>query len=108
MSDFIEILGIASVEALREGAKNYRKNSGKGCVLCDYSGYTTSKLGKAVMCTCQKEKFLAELFIKANVPKSFYGKSVDDWNTRTDSDGNDLGIQYKFTQQRILNTLVST
>jgi DNA replication protein DnaC len=99
MSDFIEILGIASVEALREGAKNYRKNSGKGCVLCDYSGYTTSKLGKAVMCTCQKEKFLAELFIKANVPKSFYGKSVDDWNTRTDSEGNDLGIQQSTSEK---------
>ena len=99
MSDFKEILGIASVEELRESAKNYRKSNGIGCALCNYSGYTTTMTGKAALCSCQREKFLKELYAKANVPKKFYGKTVDDWNTRTDSDGNDLGVQQSTSEK---------
>jgi DNA replication protein DnaC len=99
MSNFNEILGIVSVEQLKEGARLARRNSGKGCVLCDYSGYTNNMQGKAVMCSCQKEKIFADLFARANVPKPFFGKSVDDWNTRTDSEGNDLGIQQSISEK---------
>ncbi len=54
--DFSDILGI-NVENLKEGARLYKMNRGIGCVLCDYSGYTTNFKGKAVMCSCEKDRF---------------------------------------------------
>ena len=57
------------------------------------SGYTTNVKGKDVMCSCEKEKFLKELYAKANVPKVYVGKTLDDWNTRTDAHGRELGIE---------------
>jgi hypothetical protein len=91
-ADFSDILGL-NVEKLKEGARRYKMNKGIGCALCDYSGYTTNYKGKAAMCSCEKEKFLKELYAKANVPRVYVGRTLDDWNTRTDAHGRELGIE---------------
>jgi DNA replication protein DnaC len=99
-SDFSEILGI-SVENLKEGSRLYKMNRGIGCVLCDYSGYTTNFKGKAVMCSCEKDRFYKKLYRQSNVPQIFFGKTLDDWNTRTDSLGRDLGTEEQVSQKVI-------
>lgn len=90
--DFKDILGL-TVDKLKEGARRYKMSKGIGCALCDYSGYTTNYKGKDVMCSCEKEKFLKELYAKANVPRVYVGRTLDDWNTRTDAHGRELGIE---------------
>ena len=103
--NFKKLLGInVDVETLKVHAKRRRMLEGKGCASCDYNGYITSYLGKTVMCSCVKDKFFKELFVKANVPEVYIGKTIDDWNTRTDSSGNDLGIQQK-TSENIFKLL---
>ena len=103
--DFTDILGLnITVDKLKEGAKLYKKNKGIGCALCNYSGYTTNLKGKAVMCSCEKDKFLRELYAKSNVPRIFVGKTIDDWNTRTDSHGRDLGME-QINSERIYRML---
>ena len=93
MSNFNEILGIVSVEQLKEGARLARRNSGKGCVLCDYSGYTNNIQGKAVMCSCQKEKIFADLVEQmsaASKKMTLLGKRIREEAFSTD----DLERQY--------------
>ena len=90
--DFKNILGL-TVDNLKEGARRYKISKGIGCALCDYSGYTTNYKGKDVMCSCEKEKFLKELYAKANVPRVYVGRTLDDCNTRTDAHGRELGIE---------------
>jgi hypothetical protein len=100
--NFEDILGLTDLkENLRNSARNLRMHKGIGCALCDYSGYTTNYKGKDVMCSCEKEKFLRELYNKANVPRVYIGKSIDDWNIRTDSHGRDLGLE-STTSERVL------
>lgn len=99
-SDFSDILGI-TVENLKEGARLYKMNRGIGCVLCDYSGYTTNFKGKAVMCSCEKDRFYKKLYRQSNVPQIFFGKTLDDWDTRTDSLGRDLGTEEQVSQKVI-------
>jgi len=101
--DFKDILGL-TVDKLKEGARRYKMSKGIGCALCDYSGYTTNYKGKDVMCSCEKEKFLKELYVKANVPRVYVGKSLDDWDIRTDAQGRDLGIE-STTSERVLSLL---
>jgi DNA replication protein DnaC len=103
--NFKKLLGInIDAESLRFHAKRRRMLEGKGCASCDYNGFVTNYLGKTVMCSCVKDKFFKELFVKANVPEVYIGKTIDDWNTRTDSSGNDLGIQQK-TSENIFKLL---
>ena len=92
--EFSKLLGLnkPTVEQLREAARNNRKNSGIGCDKCNYTGYCTLVSGYTGMCECMKESFLRDLFNKAGVPKKYIGKQINDWNTRTDDYGNDLGI----------------
>jgi hypothetical protein len=99
LNDFEKILGVDKIKSMRENAKLKRMSDGKGCALCDYTGYTTSDDGKAAMCSCLKEQFFKELFHKANVPKAFWNKTVADWNTRTDSYGKDLGAQQNISEK---------
>lgn len=102
MSDdaFESLLGLkVTVEDLKSGARELRKRSGTGCFLCDYFGYTKNTQGKAVMCTCLRKKCLHELYVHANVPKAYYDATVDDWNTRTDSNGQDLGPQQSISEK---------
>jgi hypothetical protein len=101
--DFKDILGL-TVDNLKEGARRYKISKGIGCPLCDYSGYTTNIKGKSVMCSCEKEKFLKELYAKSNVPRIFIGKSIDDWNTRTDAHGRDLGME-QINSERVYKML---
>jgi len=102
MSDsdiFEDLIGLKiTVDDMKHHAKLARMKEGKGCFVCDYNGYTTNYQGKAVMCTCTKEKFFLELFQRADVPSLFCKKTTDDWNTRTDSLGNDLGPQQKISE----------
>lgn len=97
---FEDLLGLnATVEDLRNSAKYARMQEGKGCFNCNYNGYTTNYQGKAILCSCTKDKIFKELFGKSNVPSLYYNKSVDDWNTRTDSLGNDLGPQQNISEK---------
>ena len=96
---FAEMMGIKSIDELKSDASRKRKAEGKGCALCDYTGYLTNDLGKTLMCTCGKEQFLKELFIKAQVPNAYLNKVIDDWNTRTDSMGNELGSQQTVSEK---------
>jgi DNA replication protein DnaC len=99
-ADFSEILGISSKD-LKEGARLFKMNRGIGCTLCDYSGYTINYKGKAVMCSCEKERFFKKLYRQSNVPQLYFGKTLDDWNTRTDSLGRDLGNEEQVSQKVI-------
>jgi hypothetical protein len=51
MSDFDNILGVDKIVKLREKAKTERMIDGKGCSLCDYSGYTVNEDGLSSMCS---------------------------------------------------------
>ena len=102
MSDdtFENLLGISiTAEDMRNSAKEYRKRQGNGCFLCDYFGYTHDGQGKSVMCSCLRKKYFHELYVRANVPRAYYDSTVDDWNTRTDSHGQDLGPQQSTSEK---------
>jgi hypothetical protein len=92
-ADFAKMMGLQTIEEVRKNASKKRMLEGKGCPLCDYSGYVYNENGKSSMCSCAKEKFYRELFIKANIPRAYLNKTLDDWNTRTDSLGRELGNQ---------------
>lgn len=97
---FEDLLGLnITVQDLKNHAKEARKKSGNGCFLCDYFGYTQNHEGKTIMCSCLKTKYLHELYVRANVPRLYYDSTVDDWNTRTDSNGNDLGPQQSISEK---------
>ena len=107
MSDisFSQILGIESTASnLKTKDKIKRMQEGKGCVLCDYTGYTKSENGKAVLCSCEKDRFYRKIYRQSNVPSLFMGKTLDDWDTRTDSLGRDLGTEEQISQ-RVITTL---
>lgn len=97
-NEFLEFLGIDK-QALDEKAKLARKKSGKGCVICNYTELVQGEKGSE-FCSCFKNKMLQDIFKKANVPNVYIGKTIEDWNTRTDNLGNDLGVQQK-TSERI-------
>ena len=66
MSDvsFDEILGLErTTKNLNEKDKLRRMSEGKGCVLCNYTGYTKSENDKAVLCSCEKERFYRKIYI---------------------------------------------
>ena len=103
--DFSEILGLKKLsDNLNESRKLQSIREGRGCVLCDYTGYTTNVNGKDIMCSCEKDKFLKELYIKSNVPRVHLLKTLDDWDTRNDARGRELGAQ-QATSENIHNFL---
>lgn len=93
MTEFELTLGLNKIEELNKKAMFARKREGKGCVLCNYTGYTTNSENKEIMCSCEKNKFFHEIYSRANIPRAYLNKNLDDWNTRTDASGNDLGMQ---------------
>lgn len=97
--DFAKMMGIMSVDDIKKGARLSRMREGKGCAACDFTGYVINSNGKTCMCSCLKEKFLRDLFIKADIPRSYIGKSIDDWNTREDSSGRELGNQQLISER---------
>jgi DNA replication protein DnaC len=97
MDEFLKILGVDS-DKLKTDAKNRRRDEGIGCSICDFSGYIKKEDNKTSMCVCLKDQYFKELFIKANVPNLYIGKSVDDWDTRIDSRGNELGAEQKISE----------
>jgi DNA replication protein DnaC len=99
MNDFDNILGVGKIEKLRDKARTERMVEGKGCALCDYSGYTFNEDGLSSMCSCQKKKFFKELFTLANVPAVFLEKTVLDWDYRNGKNGKDLGSQQDISQK---------
>ena len=58
-------------------AINRRKIEGKGCPLCDYRGYLYNEDGKSFMCSCTKDKFFREIYIKANGLEEEVNKKID-------------------------------
>ena len=97
---FLNSMGLDfTVENLKSAAKELRVKSGSGCEDCDYFGHTVNSLGKAVLCHCVRERFFQQMYITANVPRAYIKKELFDWNVNADSDGNDLGVQKKTSQQ---------
>lgn len=105
IDDFVSSLKInIDAKDLKTHAYQLRKESGKGCALCDYHGYTINYKGQHAICACVKEKLLLDIYRVANVPNVYIGKTIEDWNTRTDGLGNDLGIQ-QTTSEHIYSLL---
>jgi DNA replication protein DnaC len=97
--NFDDILGIEKLaDNLTAKQKIKNKYEGIGCALCDYSGYVKNINGKELMCSCQKEKIYKEIYDKANIPRIYLNNSLDDWNTRTDSQGRELGSEQKISE----------
>jgi DNA replication protein DnaC len=92
-NEFAAMLGLnVTVDDLRNAARNLRKKSGNGCINCNYLGYTVNYQGKHLICDCVKSKMLAAIYEKANVPEIYFHKTIEEWNTKTDGDYNDLGV----------------
>jgi DNA replication protein DnaC len=99
LNEFETLLGLDNIKkTYNDRALMERKKNGIGCVLCNYTGYILNQDEKNEMCSCEKDKYLREIFIKNNVPLIYLNKSLEDWNTRTDALGNDLGIQQSISQ----------
>lgn len=99
MNEFAKLLGLDDLKSnLDNKAKNVRRNNGKGCVLCNYTGYLTTADNKSKMCDCEKKKFLYEIYQAANIPPIYFDKTFDDWNTKADGRGNDLGMQQSVSE----------
>ncbi len=91
--DFADMLGLnVSVEELKKAARDIRIRSGNGCVNCNYFGYTVNYQGKHLICDCVKSKMLASIYQKADVPEIYFHKTIEEWNTKTDGNYNDLGV----------------
>lgn len=88
-----KLLGLDSLDEMRKQGLIERKAEGKGCVYCDYTGFLTKSDDTKSFCSCVKDKFYYEIFLQANVPTRYIGKTTEDWETRTNSNGVDLGIQ---------------
>lgn len=96
--NFEDLIGLINVDSLKAAAKQHRMRSGEGCFTCNYTGYIYNHEGKACMCECTKQKIFKELYSKANIPLAFLNNTVDDWNTRCDSNGQDLGPQQSLSE----------
>ena len=104
IDDYAKMMGIVNIEELKKAARRRKMLDGNGCQLCDYNGYTINHTGKSLMCSCAKDKIYKELFLSANVPRAYISKSIDDWNTRKDSNGNELGKQ-QLVSERVFTLL---
>lgn len=104
IDDYAKMMGIINIEELKKAARRRKMLDGNGCQLCDYNGYTINHTGKSLMCSCAKDKIYKELFLSANVPRAYINKSIDDWNTRKDSNGNELGKQ-QLVSERVFTLL---
>ncbi len=99
-----KLFGLDFASQAKEKAYLQRKAEGKGCFSCHYTGYITNSNSTTSMCSCAKEKWLSEIFKKSNVPNKYIGKTLEDWETRTNSSGEDLGI-HEITSQNIKRLL---
>lgn len=99
-----KLFGLDFASKSKEKAYLQRKAEGKGCFSCHYTGYITNQDSTSSMCSCAKEKWLAEIFKKSNVPNKYIGKTLEDWETRTNSSGEDLGI-HEITSQNVKRLL---
>lgn len=98
--DFESLLGLnKSIQSMNDEAMIKRKREGIGCALCNFLGYTLNEDKKQILCSCSKEKFFMEIYKKSNVPRLYIGKTIEDWNTRSDALGNDLGIQQTISEK---------
>ena len=103
-NDFAKMMGIIDVEDIKKNARLSRMREGRGCAACDFTGYVVNSNGKSCMCSCLRDKFYKDIFIKADVPRAYINKSIDDWNTRTDSSGRELGNQ-QIVSERVYTLL---
>ena len=91
-SNFLKSLGV-DVDSINSKALEDRKKTGKGCLECDYRGYALNSDGDVIMCSCVKSRMLKEIYIKSNLPRKYWYKTIDDWNIHSDASGNSLGAQ---------------
>lgn len=91
-SNFLKSLGV-DVDSIDSRALEERKKTGKGCVECSYRGYALNSDGQVIVCSCAKSKMLKEIYIKSNLPRKYWHKTIEDWNIHADSSGNALGSQ---------------
>jgi DNA replication protein DnaC len=95
-SNFLKSMGV-DVDSLNKKALALRQQSGKGCIECDYNGYTLNSNGKTIVCSCIKYKMLKEIYEVAGIPRRYWTKTLDDWNIKQDANGNFLGRQQEIS-----------
>lgn len=102
MSEQIDkLFGFDFTSKAQEKAYLQRKAEGRGCFSCQYTGYITNKDSTSSMCSCTKEKWLINIFKKANVPNKYIGKTLEDWDTRMNTSDIDEGLQNRSSQEII-------
>jgi DNA replication protein DnaC len=98
-SHFLSSMGVARADQLREAGRIQRMREDIGCELCDYLGYVTTSDGKGALCKCMKRKAHHRLYEEAMIPRALWDKTLDDWDTRQDARGYDLGAQQKLSER---------
>jgi DNA replication protein DnaC len=91
-SNFLKSLGV-DVDSIDSKALEDRKKTGKGCIECSYRGYALNSDGNVIICSCAKSKMLKDIYVKSNLPRKYWYKTIEDWNVHSDSSGNALGSQ---------------
>lgn len=97
-NQFLSSMGVAQADELREAGRIQRMREDIGCAECDYLGYITTSNGKGARCKCMKRKELHRLYEEAMIPRAWWDKTLEDWDTRQDSHGYDLGAQRKLSE----------
>ena len=98
---FLSSMGLSdiTVDEMKSASRLQRMRNNSGCEDCNYFGHTVNSEGKAVLCHCVRERFFQQMYVTANVPKAYIKKDLFEWNTNTDSNGNDLGKESKTSKQ---------
>jgi DNA replication protein DnaC len=84
---------------MNDEARKERMRDGIGCALCDYQGFTIGENGKSYFCACSRRKAMIKLCEEAQIPRSYWNKTLDDWNIHQDANGYDLGSQKKLSEK---------
>ena len=98
-SHFLSSMGVTQADDLREAGRIQRMREDIGCELCDYLGYVTTSDGKGALCKCMKRKAHHRLYEEAKIPRAWWDKTLEDWDTRQDSRGYDLGAQRMLSER---------
>lgn len=93
------LTNLRRIQELREQGRIQRMRDDIGCAACEYIGHTVNAEGKAIVCACTKRKMYHQIYQRAQIPAKYWDKTFeDDWNTKQDGDGNDLGAQSKTSE----------
>lgn len=88
-----------NADDLRAKDQARRMREDIGCSDCNYLGYVLTSNGSGALCKCMKKKTYHKLFDEAAIPRIWWEKTLDDWDTRQDSKGYDLGSQQNVSKK---------